>query len=100
MHLSAVMNSSKNWIRAEFYVYGENAKERFKILKPQKDEIERELGYSLEWEELPTKQPSRIAYYLRDVDLWDEADWPRQHKWLAENLNKMLRVFTPRVQKL
>ena len=34
-----------------------------------------------------------LAHYLNGVDPEDEADWPRQHEWLAKRLNDMHRVF-------
>ena len=46
----------------------------------------RELGYQLEWEELPSKRDCRISSYLNDVDPENEADWPRQREWLAKRL--------------
>ena len=98
--LSATMVLSKNRIKAELYTSGNDAKAFFGLLKRQKDEIERELGYSLAWEELPGKRDCRIASYYDHVDPMDEADWPRQHKWLAEHLNAMHRVFAPRVKDL
>ncbi len=79
---------------------GAPAKTFFGLLKNQKAEIERELGYPLEWEELPEVQHSRIVIFLNDADPSDEADWPRQHEWLAKRLNEMHRVFAPRVRDL
>ena len=99
-NLAAAMHSTKNWLRTELYISGADANERFDLLAQQKDDIERELGYPLEWEELPTKRDCRIAYYLQDADPWDETDWPRQHGWLAEHLNKMHKVFSGRVKNL
>ena len=99
-HLAAVMNSTKNWLRTELYISGADANERFELLAQQKEGIERELGYPLEWEDLPTKRDCRIAYYLQDADPWDETDWPQQHGWLAEHLNKMHEVFSERVKDL
>ena len=89
----------KNRIRMELYIFGDDAKSFFGLLKRQKDEIEKELGYSLEWEKYKNRD-YRIASYFDDVDPMDEADWPRQHKWLAEHLNAMHRVFAPRVKDL
>ena len=48
-----------------------------------------QIGYSLEWEELPSGQDSRIARYLQDVDPTDVYDWPHQHRWLAKTLNEL-----------
>ena len=69
-------------------------------MRKQKDMIEQELGYRLEWEELPDGQDSRIAIYLDDVDPNDEQDWPRQHEWLATRLNELHPVFANRVRTL
>jgi hypothetical protein len=60
----------------------------------------RELGYALDWEELPAGQDSRISISLNDADLENETDWPRQHEWLARRLNEMHRVLAPRVRAL
>ncbi len=98
--LAAGMNSRDKWVRSELYIGGGDIEERFARLKEQKDEIEQKLGYKLEWEELPEKQASRIAYYRHNTDPWKEADWPEQHEWLAEHLNKMHEVFSERIKDL
>ena len=73
--LVAVANPSKKYVRTELYISGKDAKNFFGLLEDQKYEIEQELGYPLEWEELPARQDCRIARYLRDVDPEDESDW-------------------------
>ncbi|SDG01003.1 protein of unknown function [Bradyrhizobium brasilense] len=100
MGIGSAMNTQKKQIRAELYLTGPSAKAAFAILKGQKADIERELGYSLEWQELPEGQDSRIAIFLNDADPSDEVDWPRQLGWLAEHLNGMHRIFAPRVRDL
>ena len=99
VHMNAVMTPSKKQVRAELYMLGESAKAFFALLHRQRDAIERELGYPLEWEELPG-QDQRIASYLKDVEPKDDEDWPRQHEWLATHLNDMHRVLAPRVAAL
>ena len=98
-HLNTVMTRTKKQIRAELYILGDDAKAFLALLRRQKDAIERELGYPLEWEGLPGRD-QRIVCYLEDVDPEDEADWPRQHEWLATRLNDVHRVFAPRVAAL
>jgi hypothetical protein len=80
--------------------HSDHAKAFFGLLKRQKDAIERELGYPLEWEELPEGNDCRIASYLNDVAPADKADWPRQHEWMAKRLNDMHRVFANRISAL
>ena len=78
------MTLQKRHIRAELYIAGDRAKTFFSLLKNQLAEIEKELGYPLEWEELPEARDCRIACYLNDVDPADKTDWPHQHEWLAK----------------
>jgi len=100
VNICAVMNTQKEWIRAEVYLSGSKAKGYFHQLHEQKSEIERELGYALEWEERPGKLDSRISYYKRGTDPTNLKDWPQQHQWLAKQVNELHRVFAPRVREL
>jgi hypothetical protein len=77
-----------------------NAKVFFGLLQRQREAIEQELGYALEWEELPEGQDSRISICLNDANPKDEGDWKRQHEWLTEKLNDLHRVFSRRVKEL
>ena len=99
VHVNPVMITPKKKIRAEIYLGRANAKAFFWLLKAQSAAIEQELGYALEWEELPAGQDSRIAIYL-DADPLNESDWGRQHTWLADRLNDLHRVFASRVREL
>ena len=87
-------------VRAELYLSGGNAKAHFGLLRRKRKPSRRNSAIQLEWEELPAGQDSRISSYLNDVDPEDEADWPRQHEWLAKRLNDMRRVFGDRVRAL
>lgn len=99
-NLGATMVRPKRLVRAELYISGNEAKLIFQKLLAQKEQIESELGYPLEWEELPDARDSRVSAYLRDVDPEQEADWPRQHQWLAERINDLHRVFSQRVRAI
>ena len=99
--LAAVMNTGANLIRTELYISGKDANERLDHLEVQKDEIERELGYGLEWgDQSPSARDRRISCYRRKVDPGDESDWPDQHNWMAQSLNDLHRVFAQRVKNL
>lgn len=99
-HLGAVMLSQRNRVRAELYLSGHNAKAFFGLLEKQKEAVQQELGYRLEWEPLPEGQDSRICAYLTDANPKAENDWKRQHEWLADRLNDLHRVFSHRVKEL
>ncbi len=98
--LSAGMNMAERHIRSGLYIGGASAKAFFHLLHKQKDAIEQDLGYPLEWEEFPSNRDSRITVYLNDVNPGDEQDWPRQHEWLATRLNDLHRVFAHRIREL
>ncbi|MGQ0681724.1 DUF4268 domain-containing protein [Bradyrhizobium sp.] len=99
-NLGGVMTRPKNQIRAELYIAGDLAKTYFRLLQGQKQAIEGDIGYALDWEELPDARDCRIASYLNGVDPENEADWPSQHAWLAKRLNDFYRVFSHRVTAL
>ena len=96
-HLGAGMIRPKKQVRAELYISGDRAKALLELLKQQRADVERMLGYPLEWEELPSRRDCRVSAYLHDVDPEDENDWPRQHQWLADKLNDLHRAFAMRV---
>lgn len=98
--VNAAMIRPKRQVRAELYISGGHAKAYFHLLRMQKAAIEGELGYPLEWEELPAGRDTRISIPLDDTDPEDQSDWPRQHEWLARHLNEFHRVFSGRVKSL
>lgn len=98
--LGATMIRPRRQIRSELYISSPLAKTYLALLRAQKSEIERDLGFALEWEELPSRRDCRISAYLNDVDPENEDDWPRQHQWLAKHLNNMHRVLVNRVREL
>ncbi|NNH46248.1 DUF4268 domain-containing protein [Rhizobium laguerreae] len=96
----AAMVRPKRQVRAELYISNADAKAFFYLLREQKSEIEAELGYLLDWDDLPDGRDTRISTPLSGIDLEDRADWPRQHDWLAARLNELYRVFVNRVKRL
>jgi len=99
-HLGAAMQRNENSIRAELYIGNEDAKKYFKLLKIQEEAIQKDLGYVLDWQELPEKRDCRIAISLSPADVENNDDWQRQHIWLAKKLNDLYRVFSSRVRAL
>lgn len=99
-NLSASMSRPKKHVRAELYISNPNSKVFFYLLHAQKAEIETALGYSVDWEELPEGRDTRISTPLNQLNAEDQADWPRQHEWLAIRLNDFQRVFANRVKAL
>jgi hypothetical protein len=89
-------------LRFDLYMHqkGMPPKQAFHALVGQKTEIEAALGSALDWQELPDRRASRIATYLRNADIADRTDWPRQHRWIIDELRRFRAVFTERVRAL
>ncbi|MCP5396568.1 MAG: DUF4268 domain-containing protein [Sphingomonadaceae bacterium] len=98
--LGAVMKRWRQRIQAELYISCPEAKPFFYLLREQRDELEAELGYGFEWEELPEGQDSRIFVARDGVDPDDRAQWPSQHEWLACRINELHRVLAKRIREL
>ena len=94
--MSAWRNQRDKLCLIELYMTGKNASAHFYLLKEEREEIESEFGESLVWQE---KYKNVVVSQSFD-NLTDESDWPNQHKWLADNLEKFNEVFRPRVKAL
>lgn len=77
-------------IRAEVFLA--KGGEAFPPLLTKKAEFESSFGDTLSWEELPTKQGSRIAFY-RDGHIENIDDWPIYTKWFLDNVGRLRDVF-------
>ena len=81
------------------YLDGPEANEDFEKLKGQQDEIERDLGQSLEWMPLPNKKACRIRA-VKEADPSIEDDWSDQHEWIASMLERFDSAFRARIKAL
>jgi len=93
--LSATVNSTKKSMSVEFNFRGPPGKIWFDELIAQKDEVENKFGYPLSWQRLDNRKQSRIALYQENSDSTDETDWPFQHSWLVEQLERFYNIFQP-----
>lgn len=98
--VNAATSRPKRLVRAELYISNANAKAFFYLLSEQKEAIQAELGYDLDWDDLPDGRDTRISVALKETDPEDKADWPRQHEWLAARMAEFYRVFVNRVRGL
>jgi hypothetical protein len=98
--LLATQNTAKSRIGAAMVMNDSRAKIFFHSLQEQQPQIESELGWTLEWQELPGKKESRLAMYLPNIDPSDRKKWPEICEWLQKRLEKMHKVLAPRVKAL
>ena len=97
---SALCAASRGWIACVLDLRGDDAKAHYHLLLAQKDEIEREFGAELDWRELPDGKESRIYFINDQMDPNDRDQWPEQHRWLADTLERFDRVFRKRIATL
>jgi hypothetical protein len=79
---------------------GPTGKRAFALLQSDRHAIDTAYGPGLHWDDMPGRKQARISETLPGIDLWNEADWPRQHQWLADRLDRMHRIFQDRVRNL
>ena len=90
------IKDSQIWVDLTF---GRNAKKHFERLEKERDSIEKEIGAELEW--VPRSEGVESWILIRmSADPTDRSDWPRQHTWLCETLERFSSVFRPRLLKL
>ena len=73
-------------------------KAAFDLLKSHKEEIEEQVGASLNWDRADRCKASWIGCQLRDVSIDNEADWPRMAKFHAEWSDKICDAILPFLQ--
>lgn len=82
--------------RIDFYLgNGEKKKNKeiFDTLYKYKNEIEIKLGISLDWNRADDYKASWISYYLNNVSITNEADWPIMAKFHAEWSDKISSIM-------
>lgn len=95
-HISLTINSQKKLISAEIYITDD--KELFGIFESNKDKIEDEIGFKLDWLLLPNGKASRIIV-THPGDLKSEVEWEEYFKWYIEKANKMKIQYSPKATK-
>lgn len=65
----------------------------FGKLEAQKQTIEKEVGWTLIWEQKPNTKKTAIRAEL-EASYDDLADWDRQHQWAIDMMQRFQRVFS------
>jgi hypothetical protein len=98
--LFSLMNIREKRIGVGLAMTGPNGKAHFHLLSNEKDEIEKQFGYALEWKELPAGIESHIMLNKLDSDLLETDRWDEYRVWMAEMLEKFTSVFKSRIRDL
>jgi len=91
IHIECTVSFKDNNIRCDLYI--PNNKELFATLLNKKENIEKELGFELVWEELENKNASRIRYQKNDVDLSNKDNYDSYYNWYIQIAEKYLKVI-------
>lgn len=89
-HISLTINTQQNQLGCEIYI--PDSEQTFLYLRNLKDEIEKQIGYSLEWMDLPGKKASRIKISTK-ADLDHEDKWMEYFEWMRNAAELFQKVF-------
>lgn len=89
-NISVLRLQNENHVAIEFYI--NDSKDLYHALYEKKDVIESEIGFALDWRELPEKKASRILIE-KSVNLTKESEWPSQFDWIMDTMIKIKKAF-------
>lgn len=89
-HLAGTVNSVAKRIAFELYISDD--KELFQKLFSKQDIIESQLGYELDWQELPNRKASRIIV-SKSANFLDELKQDELVQWIVERADEFTKVF-------
>jgi len=72
----------------------------FEHLAAHKAEIESTFGGALEWQDLPGKKASRIAYWIPGSNFEDEDSWGNLQGRMIEAMGRLEAALGPHAQAL
>jgi len=97
--VSLTVNTREQQLACKFYVHSEDARSVFAKLKESKEDIERQLGTELEWDERDDRRRCQ-AVERRAGDIRDRDRWPEFFAWFKERAEAFASAFGPRVAGL
>jgi len=99
-HLTAFVNSRDNYIGINLVIKGSQKQKYFNELKMKFEaEAKEKIDDGLNWRELPDAKESQVQL-LNRANFNDKDDWPNQHKWFMDNLEKFSKYFRPKIKEL
>jgi hypothetical protein len=89
-HIALTQNSQKQYIGCEIYI--RNDKVLFDTFFSNKEKIEKELGFEVEWMQLPDATASRILVTYKGNPR-DKNKWSEFNRWCVSTAEKFATVF-------
>lgn len=98
--LTASVNSRENTISIWLNIVGEDAQKHYdRLYELAYENSLTQISPNLLWDKLEGKKSSTIILKT-EGDFTKEMDWPNQHAWFKENLEKFSKFFKPFVKKV
>lgn len=85
-----------NYVRVELWInkgVKEENKHIFDNIHSRKEQIESKFGHELDWQRLNDGKGSRIAFYLKDVSVFNEEDWDKIIEFMTSNMIKLEKAM-------
>lgn len=96
-HISLAMDTRNNFLNVDVYI-PDNV-ELFKKLLEKKEEIEKQINFSLDWRELPERKACRISHSIMEFDLQNKSNWTEFYSEMIDKVEKLKLVFSKYVNK-
>jgi hypothetical protein len=90
-HIAFIVSVKDNFLRCDFYI--PDNKQLFSTLLENKEVIEQELGFKMDWQELPTAKACRIAIKKDVSDIKNDNVITESYKWYKSIGEKLITVF-------
>lgn len=97
--LSNIANTYDNRIGVRVYISNKVAAAVLPQLMDMKNDIEEEIGSSLEWDPNPENRDKVIAL-VRDADLNNRGKWEEYLTWMVETVIRFRETFSPRIRDM
>lgn len=98
--MCTTMSVQKKVLSVQLVVGTNHSEAYFKLLEQDRVLHESNYGCELLWWELPGQKLKQVRIELSDVDPADRQQWPIQHDWIYENLQKMHATFADAAKTL
>ena len=99
--VGSAFNSLKSHIRVYLAILQGGQSERYlHALQEDQETIETELNFDSPLIWTTTAKEAKITVVHEGMNPKEKDEWPKQHDWLVYHLNKMHKVFAPRVEEL
>ena len=99
-YMMAFINTVEHRIGVILAIGGPDSKAHYELILREKDEIEDELNYELEWFENPGKKEKHIRRQRTNANPAEKENWENYREFLASTLEDFNRVFRTRIKGL